>query len=640
MSWIQKLYDTYESCSAAIGDVTDESKVPLLPICHTTRIAHIEIVIDGDGQFVRSRVVPRNEARTIIPATERSAGRASGPVAHPLSDKLQYVAGDYPLFGGSKTSHFDLYREALADWCSSKYAHPKIEAVLSYIERANVIGDLVDWGTLSIDENGKLLQKTDFRKSDDSVSIFDLLGGQEQEGAFVRWIVEVPEDMEPRVWMDRSLWDSWIDYYTNTKERKTLCYVSGEMRFAPDQHPSKIRNDGDKAKLISANDSSGFTYRGRFTDSEQAAGVGFTVTQKAHNALRWVISRQGFRRNDQAIVAWAISGHDVPQPTAGPLEILGLTEVQSDEAHSAYTAQDIGIQFRNRLAGYGRTLEVTDEVVVMGLDSATPGRAAISFYRLLTGSEYLERIKSWHESCRWLHRYRFVEVGTEAKTKKKPLPYIGAPSPRDIIEAAYGEGVDDKLRVSTMERLLPCVVDGAPLPRDIVESSVRRATNRVGLEGWQWEKALSIACALFNKSMEKESYSMALEPERTSRDYLYGRLLALADNLEQWALSSSNESRQTTAARMMNRFAERPFTTWRTIELALQPYIARLGRKSWKMQKRIDEVKSLFDTDDFVSDKRLSGEFLLGFSCQREDLRNKPEEMESIQRSEEDGDDD
>lgn len=637
MSWIQKLYETYERCSAAIGDVTDESKVPLLPICHTTRIAHIEVVIDGEGSYVRSRIVPKNEARTIIPATERSAGRASGPVAHPLSDKLQYVAGDYIESGGSKTSHFELYRETLAGWTNSEYSHPKTKAVLRYIEKRRVIGDLADWGTLLTGDAGTLLQKAEFRKTNDSVSIFDVLGAQEQDGAFIRWVVDVSGDMEPRAWQDRSLWEAWIAYYTNTKERKTLCYVSGEMRFAPDQHPSKIRNDGDKAKLISANDSSGFTYRGRFTDSEQAAGLGFAVTQKAHNALRWIISRQGFRRNDQAIVAWAVSGHDVPQPTAGPLEILGFSAVQSDEAHAAYTAQDIGIRFRDRLAGYGRTLDRTDEVVVMGLDSATPGRAAISFYRLLTGSEYLGRIESWHESCRWLHRYRFVEVGTDAKSKKKPLPYIGAPSPRDIIEAAYGEKVDDKLRMSTMERLLPCIVDGASLPRDIVESAVRRATNRVGLEAWQWEKALSIACALFKKSMEKERYSMALEPERTTRDYLYGRLLALADNLEQWALSTSNESRQTSAARMMNRFAERPFTTWRTIELALQPYIARLGGKSWKLQKKIDEVKTLFDTDDFVSDKRLSGEFLLGFSCQREDLRNRPDENESTRRSDEDG---
>ena len=62
---------------------------------------------------------------------------------------------------------------------------------------------------------------------------------------------------------------------------------------------------------------------------------------------------------------------------------------------------------------------------------------------------------------------------------------------------------------------------------------------------------------------------MALDRERSSRDYLYGRLLALADGLESHALRVAKESRQTNAERLMHRFSQRPYTTWRTIELAL-----------------------------------------------------------------------
>ena len=119
---------------------------------------------------------------------------------------------------------------------------------------------------------------------------------------------------------------------------------------------------------------------------------------------------------------------------------------------------------------------------------------------------------------------------------------------------------------------------------------------------------------------------MVLEIERETRDYLYGRLLALADGLEQWALKEAGENRDTNAARMMQRFSEHPSSTWRTIELALAPYKARLGRKAAKYLKLMDEVMAAFDYDDFVSDKRLSGEFLLGYHCQREELRPKPKE--------------
>ncbi len=39
-----------------------------------------------------------------------------------------------------------------------------------------------------------------------------------------------------------------------------------------------------------------------------------------------------------------------------------------------------------RMAGYRAQLGPIDDIVVMGLDSATPGRMAITYYRELTGS--------------------------------------------------------------------------------------------------------------------------------------------------------------------------------------------------------------------------------------------------------------
>jgi len=133
---------------------------------------------------------------------------------------------------------------------------------------------------------------------------------------------------------------------------------------------------------------------------------------------------------------------------------------------------------------------------------------------------------------------------------------------------------------------------------------------------------------------------MALEPDRKSRDYLYGRLLAIADNIESYALSVAGEKRDTTAARLMQRFADRPASTWRTLELSLRPYMARLrsGERTasflFKRQQLLDEIISLFKTDEFISDVRLSGEFLLGYHCQRQAWRptsNAVTEEESIE---------
>ena len=121
---------------------------------------------------------------------------------------------------------------------------------------------------------------------------------------------------------------------------------------------------------------------------------------------------------------------------------------------------------------------------------------------------------------------------------------------------------------------------------------------------------------------------MALEPNRNSRDYLYGRLLAIAEHIEDRALYLAGDSRDTGAAKLMQRFADRPYSTWRTLELALGPYKTRLRAKRPSflndMGRQLDEIIGAFQGQDFTDERRLSGEFLLGYHCQRQALWTKP----------------
>lgn len=622
MSWIEKLYRTYENNAGHIGDRNDE--VPLLPLCHTTQNAQVHIVLNGSGNFIRANVIPKDQGRTVIPAREDSAGRTSGPVPHPLCDKLQYVAADYEKYGGEKVHCFDQYLSQLEKWCLSPYSHPKVGGVYDYVRKGRSIEDLVVSKVLHTGADGQLL-KTWEGSNKDAPEIFNVIQGKgRQSDAFVRFSVEIPGDPQCNLWTDATVWKSWTDYYTTTRSARGLCYVTGKEEFLADQHPAKIRNSGDKAKLISSNDTSGYTFRGRFTIADEACGVGFEVTQKAHNALRWLIARQGRRDGEQAIVAWAVSGAEIPDPLADTFSFLFEAETESPPKITGYTAQDTGIRLSQMIAGYSVNLGSTEDVVVLGLDSATPGRMAIRFYRELTGSEFLERVQTWHKGCCWLQKF-----GTEKV-------FVGAPSPRDIAEAAYGKRIDDNLRKATVERLLPCIVDGAPIPRDLVESCARRASNRSAYKGqfnagldwgsnWDWEKILGIACALYKHHYKERGYTMALDRDRKTRDYLFGRLLAAADGLESWALKLADEKRQTNASRMMQRFADRPCSTWRTIELALSPYKARLGGRAKKYLDVIDEIMNAFNVPDYVCDSPLSGEFLLGFHSQRAAFWQNPE---------------
>src|ERR1035438_4752688 len=207
----------------------------------------------------------------------------------------------------------------------------------------------------------------------------------------------------------------------------------------------------------------------------------------------------------------------------------------------------------------------------------------------------------------------------------KAAKFVGAPAPGDIAEAAYGRRVDEKLKKATVERLLPCIVEGRAFPQDLVTACAQQAANPAGMKHWEWERCLGIACSLVRSSVREENYSMSLEEGRNSRDYLFGRLLAIAEKIESYALYLAKEGRDTTAERLMQRFSDHPASTWRTIELALRPYMQRLQSSRpgylYNLKRLLDDVISRFQNDDFTRAGRLDAEFLLGYHCQRAALR-------------------
>lgn len=618
MSWIEKLYQTYENNPGDIANPNDAT--PLLPLFHTTQNAQLHVVLDSEGKkLVAASVVTKDDAPTIIPATEKSAGRTGAKIApHALFDTLQYVAGDYLEYGGNPNKKkneagFKPYIEALQRWAESS-GNRKVQAVHTYLKERRLVKDLIEKKVLVQGANGMLAVEWT-GPAEEAPPIFKVMKQANKKGqfeAFVRFSVEIPGDNPPELWKDTKLRESWASYYATLQSRSDLCMVTGKITNVALNHPKNIRYSGDGAKLVSSNDTKGYTYLGRFTSDAEACCIGIEVTQKAHSALRWLIERQGRRDGNQAVVAWAVSGVDVPDPLADTFSFV-LGGAQTPPQKTGYTAQEVSTALSLKMAGYSEKLKSTDAVVVLGLDSATPGRMAISYYRELTGSEFLERIESWHTGCCWQQYFGKDKI------------FFGAPAPRDIAEVAYGRRIDDKLRKATVERLLPCIVDGAPIPRDLVESCVSRASNRNGMDYWECEKSLGIACALFRYHHKERRYQMALERERKNRDYLYGRLLALAEHLEGRALYVGGEMRATNAEKLMQRFAERPQSTWLILETGLTPYKVRLSAKRSgflrAMMQEMDDVIASFDTDDFVSDRRLTGEFLLGYHCQRAALR-------------------
>ena len=652
MSWIAKLADTYDQSLEL--DVAQEEKP--IPISHTVQNAHINVVINDRGDFLRAKVLEGTQI--VLPATESSAGRSSGEAPHPLADKLQYVAADYAKHGGKKNSYFKSYVEQLTRWSNSEFCPPSVVAVLTYVSKESVIADLVREKIVWTDTDGVLLTSWP-EDNGEPPALFKVLPKEkkvlDQGNALVCWTVERPGALDTDTWVNVNIQQAWIAYENSKTTLSGLCYVSGDKQPIALNHPAKLRHSGDKAKIISSNDLTGFTFKGRFTDTKtlvkqgglQGATIGGRTSQKAHNALRWLIKRQGFRNGEQAIVAWAVSGAEIPAPLVETIKYNwdDLSEATDQPTTNEagrepdYT-RDLGQSYARNLnrymAGYRAKLAQSDTISIIAIDSATPGRMGITYYRECLPQEYLDRISKWHTDFAWFQRVSREILQPKGKPKTVITWPVSTPSPYSIMRAVYGDILKSNasLKKNFFERLIPSIIEGTPVPQDLVHSAYNRARHPAGKEKWEWEKCLGIACSLYRgfhlrhrQHSERKEYAVSLDTSIQSRDYLYGRLLAIAERMEEVALSAAQVNRPTNASRLMQRFSDRPYSTWPIIYKQLDPYIRQLKTSRpgflFNMMKELDEVMNLFDTDDFKRDTSLAGEFLLGFHAERLALRTK-----------------
>lgn len=571
MGLLQKALETYDAMERLAG-IYVEGKEPLAPVGHIVTKAQIEVTIDADGQFISAQATDKDK-KIIIPVTEESSGRTSSPAAHPLCEQLGYLLGRDEV-------KFSLYVHGLEQWVQSAYCHPKAAAVLSYIRKGTLRDDLV------------------------SASI-----STDKEKDMVCWrVVGCGLDASAAVWEDVSLMQAYTAWYlSQQRSEKQLCMLTGEQSIITWQHLKGAFSLNGNAKIISANDSANFTYRGRFAEPEEAASVGYLASQKAHNALKWLISTQGDIKGNRAFVAWNPQGKRLPKPT---LPLFSFV----DEAPALPTYKSYRADLSKKLAGYQAELDVNDQVVIAAFDAATTGRLAITYYNELLGSDFLDRLAHWEESCCWAYTHRS----------------ISSPSLASIIDFAFGTPrgtpetvkADEAIVAGNMQRLLSCRIDQAAFPLDIMRAIVTRAGNmQVYSEANRW-KLLYTACAVIRKyhiDHTKEEFDLALEPERKDRSYQWGRLLAVMEKIERDTYDES-EKRETNAIRLQSVFVQRPGYAAKLImdqlKTAYYPRLAVGSRVYYdRLIGEIMEQLSQFDVSDY--NKPLTETYLPGYYLQK-----------------------
>jgi len=617
MSWMEQLIRTYDANEKIAGDFEAAGqKYVLPPIGHMTINAQIEVTLNEVGDMLQVAVVPEKDKETLIPCIPESAARAAGIAPHPLHDNLQYVARDYDQYSKKKHKEDDhpytKYKDQLERWANSPYGHKKVKAIYYYISQHDIIYDLIERQILFTEPNGSIMEKWE-GDSKEKPPIFSV-GGNEILKSFVRFKVELQDGTTMALWKDREVQQSFIHFYEDEiGKQKILCYATGTAELQIRLHSKYIRYAGDGAKLISSNDTNGFTFRGRFISAEECVTVGYESSQKTMNALKWLIRNQGYSYHGKVFLTWG-NNQDLPPLMGDTTDVVHRRMPKVNLR--AESMQDFGRRFKEAIAGYKLDLKAAiDNVNVLVLDAATPGRLSICFYQEMLGNDFVRRIEQWHERGKW-RQYKF--------SGEKGVPgfyYEGIPTPKDIIEECYGSTVGENKARAAMERIFHCIINGNPIPCDMVVTIVKRvitqAIKTIGNDFYNWERTMQVACSMIrNLYYQKEVYNVALDTTITDRSYLYGRLLAVADWIERSTFDKDTE-RLTNAVQYMNAFSQRPSKTWVTIYNKLQPYQSKLGKFGRGKAVLLDEIVASFTPEDFASNKPLNSKFLLGYHSQR-----------------------
>lgn len=607
MGLMQQAYKTYCKMEKEYaGKYLAEKKEPLAPVSHLLTSSNIEITLDSDGNFISAAAVDKSEGKIIIPVTENSAGRAGiAPCAHPLSDQLCYVA---PY----NTARHEVYFKQLEEWANSEFSHSKVTAVYKYVKNDTIIKDLCDSGLISLNSAGI---------------------PEKEEKHLIRWRIFDDSNVS-ECWKDATLFDAFIRFYDSVREKNdSLCMVTGSIGAAAVQHPKGVVPFNGNAKIISANDKSGFTYRGRFVDDKQAVTVGYEASQMSHCALRWLVVNQGVTFGSRTFLCWNPEGEKIDHPGASFLR-------KKDNVN--YKATDYQSALQSELLGLRKKFPAEYWAVVAAFDAATTGRLALTFYSELPVYDFFQRMHDWDYDCCWYYG-RYGQFG------------IQAPSLLEIVDCAYGiprkeSGrakfvTDDKLRAEQLQRMVSCKVDKKLMPLDIM----RRLVSRTSMpqvfdeDSWEslWNKLLYVTCAVIQKyhsQKMKGELCMSWDLDYADRSFQFGRLLAVMEKAENDYYSKSNEERMTNAIKSMSQFRQTPWRVFERVNAELEKaYLPRVSAGSrhnyYKLREEIVAFLSQYDKSEL--NKPLNEFYLMGYSLQRNTFYKSNKFTEEINETEE-----
>lgn len=566
-----KLYNNVESTLVGkhsyLKFANNKKLNTLVPVFHQYVNAGVMINLDAKGELIS--VTPSTEYRIVSPTNLQASTRTGTTIApQPLHDTSKY------LFGTG--AGFSAYIEQLKKWLDAT-DNPFIKAVYTYISKGTLQDDLTE-------EVSKIEEKK-------PTYVFTIGGEYPWENVdfinqYISYYWEVLQDKIDSMTDEEQASNSIThkDIFMGTD------YLTGEQAICMAKSPKMKLTIDSGAKLMTANDKTGFSYRGLFP-GPSFSSIGIDSAFKVTSMVKYLEDNQkiGNGDNGEELLIW----DDSPkQEVPSWLKVIANSD-KSDTGLAMFTKV-------KGLLSQPLDKDISETVKLVHLRANNPGQLGFGSYQGISFRQYKENLLRWAN----------LNGGTGLNVYS-----VG----RTIYSDSHKSASNKKLRSQAIDDITECIFAGKQVPLKYMLKIETELANPIGYH--QGEN--SEASDEWNKSViiyaELRKYNGVKKMDK--RSYLFGKLLFNLDKIERDAVynkqKKSGNSKEpakhaTLASKFTNMYMRTPAQAYSIIKPRLTTGYINGSDYEYLSESKLNDIIAEIGED--WSDESLSPDMYLGYA--------------------------
>ncbi|EOT40726.1 type I-C CRISPR-associated protein Cas8c/Csd1 [Enterococcus columbae] len=611
MDFFTSLLHSYDyALENNLVDLHEGNSTILLPLYHTSLRSNgkniISVLLDKQGDFLSAKFLEEDEI-IIFPVTQDSIARSGKyPPSHPIVDKLSYITTENEKLHEMYIESFTSLLQGITDGEVNEF----LVAIKKFIDQANFYEKIEKY----IFENEE--KKIDIANTFLTFSISNFISGK---------TVSVTNYV--------NLHRQYIEYVENLDLPRGICNISGEEQQLTSKHRGLLGN----AKLISVSNNKE-TYQGRFSKGEDIISIGYRTSEKIHLMLKFLLENKNTNvrlREQQYLVNWfsddLANDSEIDFINPSTFNLSGIPTFLQVSNNVKLATEDNKLIGKSFLKGEQQFSDGSKYYVAI-IDKASNGRISLKYFRELSISQLYRNLQKWQFNYKWEY------FDQKAKKMVGTIPSMG-----QMILAAYGIESNQKLELSNdkffkdqFQKMIMALIDGQKIPINIEKALEQNVKQRLKYEE-KWYTVLYTALAIFHNRNEEDLKRM-LDENNTNRSYLFGRLLAVFERIEDATYTSGKDGtkRVTNAQKFWTSYSNKPATYMQTLLEKTQYYEQTLSNSHYGLAQKLKKEKEKIITaihDHYIDSKELNQpldyHFIFGYYAETNYIFTKHESEET-----------